>query len=120
MDDKITKKHNGCDCDESCGCEHNHNEDEHCGCGHEHNTITITTFENEELKCDIIGIFDVDNTEYIALLPQGDDEVLIYRFISHNDDDIELLNIEDDDEFEKASETFFSLYGQNDDEDFEE
>lgn len=108
--------------DKKCDCGHNHSHDEcDCGCEHEHHTMTIITDENEELKCSILGTFDVDDNEYIALLPMGEDEVLIYRFILHEDDSFELLNIETDEEFEKVEDVFFELFGEDAfDEDFDE
>lgn len=103
----------------NCDCGHDHDD---CGCGHDHQTMTIITTENEELKCSILGTFDVDDNEYIALLPMGEEEVLIYRFILHEDDSFELLNIETDEEFEKVEDVFFELFGEDafDDEDFDE
>ena len=113
----------------TCGCNHEHEHDD-CCCGeHDHQTMTIVTDENEELKCSVLGTFDVDDNEYIALLPMGQDEVLIYRFILHEDDSFELLNIETDEEFEKVEDVFFELFGEDafedddyeyDDDDFEE
>lgn len=106
----------------SCGCGHDHSHDDHDCCGHEHQTMTIVTDDNEELKCTILGTFDVDDKEYIALLPMGEEEVLIYQFILHEDDSFELLNIETDEEFEKVEDVFFDLFGDEafEDEDFDE
>ena len=107
----------------TCGHEHEHNHDEcDCGCGHDHHSMTIVTEENKELKCSILGTFDVEENEYIALLPEGEDEVLIYRFILHDDDSFELLNIETDEEFEKVEDVFFELFGEEafEDEDYDE
>ena len=59
-----------------------------------------------------IGIFPVDGKDYIALLPQGDDpdaEIFLYRFEEKDEDDIDLINIEDDDEFEAVSDAFDEL-----------
>jgi len=106
-----------------CGCEHDHEHDD-CCCGeHEHQTMTIITDENEELKCSVLGTFDVDDKEYIALLPMGEEEVLIYRFILHEDDSFELLNIETDEEFEKVEDVFFEIFGDDafdDDDEFDD
>ena len=102
-------------------------EDMKCGCGcHDHDdevmeemeTMTLTLDDDTELECGIIGVFDVDGAEYIALLPKEDDTVLIYRY-SENGDDIELALIEDDDEFERVSDAFNELW-EEDDEDSEE
>jgi len=103
-------------------CCHNHEHDD-CCCGeHEHQTMTITTDEGEELKCDVLGIFDVDDKEYIALLPMETEEVLLYRFVLNDDESFELLNIETDEEFENVEDAFFELFDDEDfdDEDFDE
>ncbi|MDF2950870.1 MAG: hypothetical protein K0S18_453 [Anaerocolumna sp.] len=36
-------------------------------------------------------------------------EIFLYQFIEHEDDEIELLNIDDDDEFEAVSDAFDEL-----------
>ena len=68
--------------------------------------ITLTLEDGSELVCDVIAIFPVDDKNYIALLPQGDDpdaEIFLYRFEEKGEDDIDLINIEDDDEFHVGS-----------------
>ena len=63
-----------------------------CGCGHDHDhdveelgleTVTLTLDDDTELECAVIGIFDVEGIEgkeYIALLPEDDETVLIYEY----------------------------------------
>ena len=85
--------------------------------------MTIVTDEDEELKCSVLGIFDVDDNEYIALLPVGEDEVLLYRYEEKDDEgDFELLNIETDEEFAKVEDAFFDLFEEDafEDENFDE
>ena len=62
-------------------------------------------FENgEEVECEIMGIFDVDDKEYIALLPDdGTDDVYLYGYKEISDEEFELVDIEDDEEFERVS-----------------
>ncbi len=63
--------------------------------------------DGTELTCDIIGIFEVKSREYIALLPDGeDDDVLLYRYDEDDDGNPVIDNIDDDAEFEAASEKF--------------
>ena len=108
-----------------------------CGCGvdcnddHEHNChdfepdemedfgiIHLTLDDDTELDCDVLGIFEVEDEEYIALLPEGEEEVLIYRFVELDNDDFYLLPIEDEDEFETVAEAFEVLFiDDEDDED---
>ncbi|MCT4544060.1 MAG: DUF1292 domain-containing protein [Vallitalea sp.] len=117
-----------CNCNDSneqnnnCQChEHDHEHDHDC-CNHDHNheheTITLTLDNDETLECLVLGIFDVEDNEYIALLPEEEDDVLLYKYISSDDQDIELTNIEDDEEFEKVSKTFMRII--EDEEELEE
>ena len=75
-------------------------------------TVTLTLDNDEELECAVLTIFETDGQEYIALLPlneNGDNEdgqVYLYRFFGGPSEEPELENIEDDDEFERASEAF--------------
>lgn len=78
--------------------------------------VTLTLDDGSELLFDVIAIFpaNINNKEqtYIALLPadaKPEDEIFLYRFISHGENDIELLNIEDDDEFDAVSDAFDEL-----------
>lgn len=78
--------------------------------------VTLSLDDGSELLCDIISVFPVNINHqeqmYIALLPneeKPDSEIYLYRFLQHGEDDIELLNIEDDDEFEAVSDAFDEL-----------
>lgn len=94
-----------------------------CGCGHDHDemeleTMTLTLEDDTELECGILGVFEVEGMEgkeYIALLPLEDETVLLYEY-TENGDDVTLGVIEDDDEFEKVSDTFYELFDGEDEE----
>lgn len=95
--------HEGC-----CGG-HHHHEDHH----HEEQYLTVLLENDEQLKCSVLDIFEVNDNQYIALLPVGDDQVLLYRYVEHNDDEgFELLNIETDEEFEAVEEAFFDIFNE--------
>jgi uncharacterized protein YrzB (UPF0473 family) len=95
--------------------EHNHGDG--CGCGHdheyEHDSITLSLDDGTEITCVVLDIFTVDNKEYIALQPEDgeeeDDNVFLYRYIQEGDDEPQLLNIDDDDEFEAVADAFEEL-----------
>ncbi len=100
-----------------------HNHDGDCGCGHdhdhefEHDSITLSLDDGTELNCMILDIFTVDNKEYIALQPEEgeeEDNVFLYRFIQKDGGDPELLNIDDDDEFEAVADAFEELLDSQD------
>ncbi|HIW41705.1 MAG TPA: DUF1292 domain-containing protein [Candidatus Mediterraneibacter vanvlietii] len=76
-------------------------------------TVTLTLENDTELECAVLAIFEAEGTDYIALLPMDEDgesddgQVYLYRFIDNGEDEEPgLENIEDDDEFERASEAF--------------
>ena len=75
-------------------------------------TVTLTLDNDEELECAVLTIFETAGQEYIALLPldeNGDNEdgqVYLHRFLEGTSKEPELENIEDDEEFERASEAF--------------
>ena len=76
-------------------------------------TVTLTLDNDEELECAVLGIFEGDSRDYIALLPldeNGDDEdsqVYLYRYIDNGEEEEPgLENILDDAEFELASNAF--------------
>ena len=72
--------------------------------------ITLEFENGEEVECEIMGIFDVEDKEYIALLPDdGTDDVYLYGYKEISDEEFELVDIEDDDEFEKVSAVFSEL-----------
>lgn len=74
------------------------------------NFITLEYDDGTELECEMMGIFEADDKEYIALLPQDDsDDVYIYGYKEIGEDEFELIDIEDDAEFEKAVAVFDEL-----------
>ncbi len=111
--------------------EHNHGHG--CGCGHdheyEHDSITLSLDDGTELNCIVLDIFSVDDKDYIALQPEEgeeeEDNVFLYRYIQEGDGDPQLLNIDDDDEFEAVADAFEEMldaqeYDEMFDEDDEE
>ena len=60
-----------------------------------------------EVECEIMGVFDYNGKEYIALIPDdGTDDVYIYGYKEVGDDEFELIDIEDDGEFEAVVAEF--------------
>lgn len=69
--------------------------------------ITLEFDDGAEIECEIMGIFDVDGKEYIALIPDDDtDDVYLYGYKEISDEEFELIDIEDDAEFEKVAAEF--------------
>ncbi|MDG2865944.1 DUF1292 domain-containing protein, partial [Vibrio parahaemolyticus] len=92
---------------------HDHDRDE------DMEIITLTLEDDTELDCAVMGIFEVEDKEYIALLPLTDDEedeVLLYRYIEDEEnDEFELSLIEEEEEFNIVAEAFYALFSDDED-----
>ena len=68
-------------------------------------TVTLTLDNDEVVECAILTIYEVNDREYIALLPLDEDgendsgDVYLYRY-EETDGEPALDNIDDDDEYE--------------------
>ena len=74
-------------------------------------TVTLTLDDDVTQECAVLTTFEAAGRTYIALLPldengeNQDGEVYLYRFTDDPEDPV-LENIEDDDEYEAASDAF--------------
>ena len=69
----------------------------------EEKDMVTLEFEDKEVECEIMGVFEAEGKEYIALIPEdGTDDVWIYGYKEVGDDEFEIIDIEDDAEFEAA------------------
>ena len=76
--------------------------------------VTLTLDDNKEVECSVITTYEIEDKEYIVLLPldengeNEDGDVWIYRFVrdTTGGNDHEIINIEDDDEYEIAVDKF--------------
>ena len=72
--------------------------------------ITLEFEDGTEVEAEIMGIFDVDGKEYIALIPDDDsDDVYLYGYKEVSEEEFELIDIEDDAEFDKVVKVFEEL-----------
>ena len=75
--------------------------------------ITLEFDDGVEVECEIMGVFDYEGKEYIALIPDdGSDDVYIYGYKEVGDDEFELVDIEDDAEFEKVVAEFDKIMAE--------
>ena len=73
----------------------------------EADVITLEFDDGAEIECEIMGVFDYNGKEYIALIPDdGSDDVYIYVYKEVGEDEFELVDIEDDAEFEAVVAEF--------------
>ncbi|HHV38249.1 MAG TPA: DUF1292 domain-containing protein [Tepidimicrobium sp.] len=84
-----------------------------CSCDEDISTIHLTLEDDTELECHVLGFFEVDEDEYIALVPVDEKQVLLYGYEEH-DEQFQLINIEDDEEFNIVSEAFEELFTEED------
>ena len=75
--------------------------------------INLTLDDGEEVEYGIVGVFDLEDKEYIALVNE-EEVVYLYEYEEINEEEIDLINIEDDDEFEMVSELFMDLFVEED------
>ena len=76
----------------------------------EKDIITLEFENGDEVECEIMGVFDFNGKEYIALIPDdGTDDVYIYGYKEVGEDEFELIDIEDDAEFEAVVAEFDSI-----------
>lgn len=75
--------------------------------------VTLDLDDGSQLECEVLTIFDVNGQDYIALLPNPEDEegeeVFIYRYDEDEEGNPSLTNIEDDDEYEAVADRFDEL-----------
>lgn len=68
--------------------------------------IITLEFEDGTEECEILGIFDVEGVEYMALPVSASDEeeaeIYIYKYVEVDEEEFELQDIESDEELEKA------------------
>lgn len=74
----------------------------------EEDILTLEFDDGAEEECGILGVFDALGKEYIALNPLGTEDVYIYGYKEY-DEDYELIDIEDEDEFNKVVAEFEKL-----------
>ena len=85
-----------------------HGED--CQCEEEEEFLTLEFDDGQEVECEILGVFECEEKEYIALVPQDNsDDVYIYGYKEIGDEEFDLSEIEDDAEFEKVVAEFEKL-----------
>ena len=81
--------------------------------------ITLEFEDDTKVDCEVLGIFDYEDKDYIALIPDdGSDDVYIYGYQEYDDGSFELEDIEDDELFAKVSAEFESI--MRDEEDIED
>ena len=83
-------------------------------------SVSIILEDDSVLECVVLNIFSAGDREYIAVMPEDNNEdgiVYLYRYSETEDGEPELTNIETDEEYETAADAFDELL---DEEEFED
>src|SRR5699024_8797300 len=109
--DKHDNTHEHC---HSCGDHHHDHEHHHHHEEEEMDVIQLTLEDDTTLECGVLGLFEVEDKEYIALLPleEGgpENESLLYEYKDVGNDEFELDLIEDEEEFNDVVDAFYALF----------
>lgn len=73
----------------------------------EKDIITLEFEDGPDVECEIVGVFEANGQEYIALvavesMEDEESEVFMYRYNEVSEDEFEMDDITDDAEFEMA------------------
>lgn len=75
----------------------------------EHQTIDLILDDGTNMTCDVIGLFEVDGIEYIALAEPDSDNVLLYIY-EEIGDEVSLKNIDSEEEYQAIADEFMELF----------
>ena len=83
----------------------------------EEDIITLEFDDDTAVDCYVMGTFELNDKEYIALAPEdGTDDVYIYGYKQVSDDEFEILEIESEEEFDAAAAEFDAIMADMDEE----
>ncbi|MBI9032502.1 DUF1292 domain-containing protein [bacterium] len=78
-------------------------------------TLTLTLEDGKELNCEVLATLELNDKEYIAVLPENEEEFWIYEYAENEDGTLSINNIEDDDIFDQVGEAFEEMFDEEDD-----
>jgi uncharacterized protein YrzB (UPF0473 family) len=68
--------------------------------------ITIEYDDGTVKEWAVVGVFDAEGREYIALLDEDTEEIYLYRYIQTDEDSYDIDEIPTDEEFDMAYDVF--------------
>lgn len=106
----LNEHEHGPECNHGEDCNHDHD--------HEEMIIEIELEDGSNLECEILGTFEVEENEYMVLLPKEEEEVILFKYEEDEEnEEFELTPIEDEEEFEIASKAYYEIFSQEQEED---
>ena len=81
--------------------------------------VTLVDEDGAEHDFNVIDVIEVDDCEYVVLEPAGEEsgEAIILKFVQDEEGNDLLVDIEDDEEWEKVADAWGELNDEEDDED---
>ena len=76
-------------------------------------TVELELEDGTIEECEVLDIIEVEGKSYVALLPLDKDEYYVYG-VQEDGEDIEILNIENEEEYEKAVRAFEEYFEEED------
>ena len=80
-------------------------------------TLTLTLDDGKELICQVMGTLELEKKDFIAVLPEGEEDFWIYQYKESEDDTLDIDNIDDEDLFERVGHAFEEMFEAEYDED---
>lgn len=72
--------------------------------------------DGSNIQCRVIDIIEVDSKYYIALVNESGERVFMYQYYEENESDsFELLNIDNENTFNKVKDMFYEIIEQAND-----
>ena len=70
--------------------------------------IPVDMEDGTQIECEVLAIFPVGGSQYIALIDKDNDDsdIWLYRFVPVGDEEFNIEDIEDDKEFELVEDAF--------------
>ena len=82
-------------------------------------TVELELEDGTIEECEVLDIIEVEGKSYVALLPLDKDEYYVYG-VREDGDEIEILNIDDEVEYEKVITAFEQYFDDVEDEEFDD
>lgn len=78
------------------------------------NTITLTDEEGKETEFDVITKLDIEDKEYVVVVPKDEqvDEAIALRIDNNDNGEEVLVPVEEDKEFNMVAEAYESLFSE--------
>lgn len=77
--------------------------------------INLILDDGQEVEYGVLGVFELEDRDYIALVNE-EELVYLYGYEEIDEEEIDLINIEDEEEFKLASQEFMRIFGEEEEE----